>query len=259
MSIETNLRAGLEDLAGDARPVPGLAAAALRRGRRRRTVARGVLTAGAVAAAAVPVGMVWLGDDEPGGLAPAGSDIVPAPEWRELTGDELVAAVDACFAGTPAHALDSVRGIQLIEQESPALPPTWLVTQNAYAGWTQCTLPAGWDPPRQLVGPSADGAELVADHGLGTGTYTDPVTRVTVQYEGGPEAEAVVWDGFWFDPLDFARLAAEYDVCDGPLPYVLRGYDEAGELVSETAYDDAFTALRHGEKLAEVSRTVCEP
>ncbi|WP_116949925.1 hypothetical protein [Jiangella endophytica] len=240
MSIETTLRAALEDIADDALPVRGLAAVAVRRARRRRTAARSAVAAGALAAVAVPVGVLGLGrdgDDSPG-IAVAGAGVTPAPGWRELTGDEVAAAVDACYPG-PAHPAfaadwDSVRGIQLTEPASP----TWVVSESGGERWVECTLPAGGDGVPLLRAPGADreGAWLVADDGLGAGRYADPVTRVTVQYGDRPEQEAVVWDGLWFDPLDHARLRGEHGSCDGPLPYVVRGYDEAGRAVTGATF-----------------------
>ncbi|PZF80596.1 hypothetical protein [Jiangella anatolica] len=252
MSIETNLRAGLEDLADDARPVPGLAAAALRQGRRRRNAARGVLTAGAVAAAAVPAGVIWLGDDDdPAGFVAAGSDIVPAPEWRELTGDELSTAVEACFPGRLTSVPDPVRGIQLAEPSSP----TWVITGTG----VMCALPGGGGPPRlQLAQVVEERQVLEVDDGLGAGSYTDPVTRVTVRYEGGPEHEAVLWDGLWFDPLDHARQRNEHDPCEGQLPYVVRGYDAEGRLVSEVAYGTSVDGTPIAEE-PRVAVATCPP
>ncbi|SEF17448.1 hypothetical protein [Jiangella alba] len=236
MSIETTLRSALEDVAADALPVPALAATALRRARRRRTAVRSAVAAGAVAAVAVPAGVLGRGDDDATGLAVAQAGVVPAPGWRELTADEVAAAVDACYPGpgdpAPADEWDAVHGIRLTEPASP----TWVISESGGERRVECTLPAGADgaPLLRTAGPDRDGGTLMTDDGLGAGSYADPVTRVTVQYGDRPEQEAVLWDGLWFDPLDHARLRGS---CEGPLPYVVRGYDEGGRAVTGASFD----------------------
>lgn len=241
MSIETTLRSALEDVADDALPVPGLAATALRRARRRRTTVRSAVAAGAVAAVAVPAGVVGRGDDDGPGLAVAQGGVVPAPAWRELTADEVAAAVDACYPGPGDPAFvddwDAVRGIRLTEPASPV----WVVSESGGERLVECALPAGGDgvPQLRLADVETEGASLMTDEGLGAGRFADPVTRVTVQYGDRPEQEAVLWDGLWFDPLDHTRLRGP---CEGPLPYVVRGYDEAGRAVTGASFDVEETA-----------------
>ncbi|WP_053203481.1 hypothetical protein [Jiangella muralis] len=259
MSIETNLRAALEEAADDALPVPGLAATAWRRARRRRTAARSVVAVGAVAAVAVPAGMVALGrDDDAPGLA-AGADIQAEPEWRELTGDELTAAVDTCFAGhqDPAEAWDSLHGVQLTEPASPEALATWVVAGPTGEELVWCALPSGGDgyPQLPLGRPVVDEPEaLIVEVGMGAGSYADPATRVTVQYADGPEQDAVLWNGYWFDPTGRIRLIDQERPCEGPLPYVVRAYADDGELLSEVLDDGQI-----GEIPSGTAAVTCQP
>jgi hypothetical protein len=72
------------------------------------------------------------------------------------------------------------------------------------------------------------------------GRYTSEVDRVTVQYSGGPQQEAVMKNGYWFLPRDESGDPAAY-----------RAYDDSGELIydSTTIDPDACYADPEGKEV----------
>lgn len=254
MTIETILRDALQDVAGAAEPVPGLAAEALRRARRRRTVVRGAMAAGAVVALAVPAALVAFGPDGDGAIPAAGAGILAAPEWRELTSDELATAFDACARGTltipRTVGMRPVDGITLVEPISRTAT-TWVLSRSADGERIECALD---DRDALLSSEAVVEAQSASGPGVlfqgsapGVGTYRSPVARVTVQAGAGPEQDAILREGFWFYPMvrpaadracssadALRRLVPEPDRADPvsvevlPRGVTMRGYDQDG-------------------------------
>lgn len=218
MTFETILRDALAEVADDAEPVPGLATAVLRRARRRSTVVRGLLAAG-LAAVAIPAGVIGFG---PGGgdggtvaADGAGTDILPAPEWRELTDGELAAAHERCalypHEAVAAATWEPARGLRLTEPGGIGAAATWVLSSSGGHDRIECVLDGSGKPiALGLMIQTRRGADtdLVTAIGAaaGVGPFTEPVTRVTVQEEDGPERDAILWDGFWFYPMTRTSL-----------------------------------------------------
>lgn len=246
MSIETILREAFQDAAADAAPVPGLAAAALRQARRRRTAARSAVAAGAVAAVAVPAGLAASGrDGDSSTVASGDADILPAPEVRELTDDELAAALDHCFGGPglpPAPTGEPIHGVQVQDPPAPEAVATWVITRPSGEDVIECALTADGDPAVYPVAMVAEDAEFlrVLDPSLSGGRFTDPVTRVTVQPPGEPERDAALWGDFWFYPSQRWIPGGPSCPVDDPIAgdelspgYVVRGYDAGGDEIAQ--------------------------
>lgn len=194
-------------------------------------------------------------------MAAAGTDIQPAPAWRELTGDELTAAVDTCFAGhqDPTEDWDSIHGVQLVEPASPEALSTWVIAGPSGEDLVWCALPSGGGFPQLRLAQPVDATEpLIIDEGLGAGSYGDPATRVTVQYADGPEQDAVLWNGFWFDPTGRARSLDQDEPCEGPLPYVVRAYADDGEVLAELTDDGVPGGVGAGSE-PPVATVTCQP
>lgn len=250
MTIETILRDALEDVAGDAVPVPGLADAALRQARRRRTAVRGAMAA--VAVIALPAAVVASVPNDLGTtqVAEGEAEILPAPEWRELTGAELTAAFAECAGGQLASGDGSepwtpARGLELVDPVPDTAASTWVVTRSGGQVRVECALTEQDDVIVGLASRARDYSEpvigtLALDVDAGVGLYANPVTRVTVREADGPEQDAILWDGYWFYPLTRTSPADRSCVVgpggtgslaalDLPLGVTVRGYDAGGE------------------------------
>lgn len=232
MTFETILRDALDDLAGEAVPVPGLAAVALRRARRRRTAARAAVAMAVV----VPAAVLASGPADRPATPFAGSEteILPAPEWRELTGAELTAAFAECGTGLAAGGDDSgawtpARGLRLLDPVPAAAVSTWVVTRSGDQDRVECAL-TEQSGAVALAARSSSTFQFMTDFdgAAGMGLYDDPVTRVTVQAANGREQDAILWDGYWFYPLTRTSPAARD--C-GAVAATVRGYDAAGRTV----------------------------
>lgn len=294
MSFDDSVRDALRELADDAPPGDGLAKAALRQARRRRARVRGTVTAGfaGVAAAAVPVGASVLSELGSSDATPIGasvssepantdtadatspteqdpepdSDVVPAPDSRLLADDELTEAFASCqvdefgerFPGYDGW--EPVFGITLDVDAQAGTPTTWVAARRGDDYRADCVLGASGE---MVAGGGEYGAKstpallyAVVDgqEGMGSGRFIEPIARVTVQYEEGPEQDAVLHKGFWFysevDPVSaaFSELddqemrelddaLADWDLIGVPFGYTFRGYDDTGQLVYDSSVD----------------------
>lgn len=193
-------------------------------------------------------------------------DIVPAPDARLLADDELTEAFASCqvdHLGDRHPEYDGwepVFGVTLDDDLPAAAPTTWVAARRGDDYRADCVLGKSGE---MIAGGGEYGAKSTpallyaivdGQEGLGSGRFIEPVARVTVQYEEGPEQEAVLHKGFWFypevDPVSaaFSELddqemreledaLADWDLIGVPFGYTFRGYDDAGQLVYDSSVD----------------------
>ncbi|HEX6195790.1 MAG TPA: hypothetical protein VFZ37_07760 [Jiangellaceae bacterium] len=304
MKFDDAVRDALRDLADDAPPGDGLARTALRQARRRRARTWVTTTVGVagVAVAAVPVSASMLSELENSNAVPTGanassepantepavepsptrqeseqqeseqqdseqqdSDVVPAPDSRLLTDDELTEAFASCQVDVLGERVpgydgwEPVFGVTLDVDAAPGTPTMWVAARRGDDYRADCALNASGE----MIGgggeygakstPTLLYAVVDGQGGMGSGRFVEPVARITVQLEDGPEQEAVLHKGFWFYPeIDtasawFSELDDEeqmeadvfpdWDLIGIPLGYTFRGYDDEGQLVYDSTVD----------------------
>jgi hypothetical protein len=168
------------------------------------------------------------------------TEIVPAPAAREMTADELGAALDRCVEGVEEwRDFKPVLGLSF-ESESSGEGSMLIAERGATKMFCDTYIGGAmlFGTSEVKGTPYLRGAVSWEDASFGR--YTSDVDRVTVQYSGGPQQEAVMKDGYWFLPRDESWEPAAY-----------RGYDGNGELIydSTTADPDACYADPQGEEV----------
>ena len=168
------------------------------------------------------------------------TDAVPAPAARELTADELRAALDYCIEGADDwRDFEPVFGLSF-ESESIGEGSMLIAERGATKMFCDTYLGGAmlFGTPEVKSTPYLRGAVSTEDASFGR--YTSDVDRVTVQHSGGPQQEAVMKDGYWFLPGD-----------ESGEPAVYRAYDDSGELIydSTTIDPDACYADPEGKEV----------
>jgi hypothetical protein len=155
------------------------------------------------------------------------TEVVPAPAVRELTADELRAALDYCIEGADDWSdFEPVFGLSF-ESESVGEGSMLIAERGATKMFCDTYLGGAmlFGTPEVKGTPYLRGAVSTEDASFGR--YTSDVDRVTVQYSGGPQQEAVMKDGYWFLPRDESGEPAAY-----------RAYDDSGELIYDSTTID---------------------
>lgn len=176
---------------------------------------------------------------------------------RELSAAETAAFRTQCIAFTQ-YSSDSfadyqvVHAFEYVGTARPSLTKSWLVTRKGSDYWIcirdgrgSVVSDSGFGP---AISPrSKDIPYLFApvdERGTGTGMYIPSITRVTVQHTGEAVVEGVLKDGFWFAPMEDAKLERDPkgqpvrpdNGLIGVIPdWTIRGYDGAGKLVYDSA------------------------
>lgn len=178
--------------------------------------------------------------------------IKPAPAVHDLTPAEMTAFRQDCERSefTQPEWYDgytTVAGIRFVNERRP-VPASWLILRKG-AQHTICIK----NGRGEVFGTTGFGPESVKDveylfapvdvKGQGTGPFTKPVTRVTVQSKDDPEQEAVLRHGFWFAAYDDQRYYTwngttgpkeDSKLIGVPYGYTFRGYDRNGRLVYDS-------------------------
>jgi hypothetical protein len=168
------------------------------------------------------------------------TQVVAAPAAREMTADELRAALDSCIDGADDwRGFEPVFGLSF-ESESNG-EGSMLIAERGATKMFCDTYTGGamlFGTSEVKGAPYLRGAVSIEDAAFGR--YTSDVDQVTVQYSGGPQQEAVMKDGYWFLPRNESRELAAY-----------RAYDDSGELIydSTTIDPDACYADPEGEEV----------
>jgi hypothetical protein len=174
------------------------------------------------------------------------TEVVPAPAARQMTDAELRQALDACILGT-----DEWNDFEPVFGWSLASGSGAVAMMIAERGPTKMLCDAA-DGSAMLFGTSEVKSTPylsgeVSSEIMNFGRYTPDVDRVTVQFSGGPQQEALMKDGYWLllDEFEWGTADDEFR------PVALRGYDAKGELVYDsTAVDpEACYADPEGTKI----------
>ncbi|HEX6233422.1 MAG TPA: hypothetical protein VFZ63_09855 [Jiangellaceae bacterium] len=159
-------------------------------------------------------------------------EVIPAPAVHDMTVAEMRAAFEECIEGADdSRSFEPVLGIS-IETDSD-LPMYMLIAERGstkmLCDYTSAMLfgTAGVKGTPYLRGE-------VSSENPYFGRYTSNIDRITVQFSGEPQREAVMKDGYWYVPYEEAISGT--DVM--PSPAALRGYDASGELVYDSTTVD---------------------
>ena len=166
------------------------------------------------------------------------TEVVPAPDARDMTSAEMRAALDGCIEG-----VDDWRDFEPafgLSMESEADRPASVVVAERGDTKMLCR-----DGSAMLFGTSEVKGTTYLRGAVSWeeayfGRHIPNVHRVTVQLPGGPEQEAVMRDGSWFLPFYESWDSAAY-----------RAYDDRGELIydSTTVDPDACYADPEGRQI----------
>ncbi|HEX6339380.1 MAG TPA: hypothetical protein VFZ85_20675 [Jiangellaceae bacterium] len=168
------------------------------------------------------------------------TEVVPAPAAYEVTADELRATLDSCIVGVDEwRDFEPVFGLSF-QSESNGEGSMLIAERGAtkmfcetYTGHAMLFGTSEVKSSPYLRGP-------VSPIDASFGRHTSDVERVTGQYSGGPQQEAVMKDGYWFLPGT-----------DSGEPVAYRGYDASGDLIydSTTVDPGACYADPEGEEI----------
>ncbi|WP_166348504.1 hypothetical protein [Phytoactinopolyspora limicola] len=268
-------------------PMMSSAADDIRRGRRGLFRHRVMVAAGGVAAAA----LLATGAATLPGVLEANRSLEYADsndtsfEYGEMSSDELDTAYTACMFADDTDSWANWTEVEPKFGIRAYVPPDW-----AWASWI-----VAQEGENHLVA-SLDG---VTDHcyfteydltdeqdhhllapvtqdGLEFGRHIPEVARVTVRVGDAPEQDAFMKDGFWFlamqDDSDdddiYADDGLDWSFAITHPGYVLRAYDESGQLMYDSSTDHEGTrcfVLPSGEYLpvddddAELDPQECQP
>jgi hypothetical protein len=136
-------------------------------------------------------------------------------------------------------------GFRFVNAPSDAYTPIWVIVQGGFDGWSACGINAGGELLQSISnGRNHPLYHAVATQMIGAGSYDSSVARITIAIIGQPPVEAVMRNGFYFAPVKYVRIRGPHTDAT-PLPYQVRGYDAAGELVySSPANDGAWHAKK---------------
>jgi hypothetical protein len=203
---------------------------------RRRLVP--LLAAAAVIAvtAGIAVGVPLLRDDQ----APiAGTNsAVTEPVVQPLPVAEQVKYMNLCKKDGQPGEPKLIDSFQWTNPSSDIRTVSWVVVRRG-AVLQACGFDA--EGQRSEMGLAASGTIQEAaiqvpvkqGDGVGAGTYTKIVARVTVASGTEPASDAILRQGFIFSPKKWVDVRSQTNL-DSPLVYTVRGYDAAGKLIFES-------------------------
>ncbi len=154
------------------------------------------------------------------------TEIIPAPDTRDMTDEEAHAALDACVEPVPAWSdFEPEFGVWMT---TPSGEEESLVIAERGDTKMECRArgAALFGTPDVKGSPYLRGP--VSFNNMTFGRYVAEVEQITVQPSGGPAYEAVLKNGYWFLPEALGNL-------DTP---AIRGYDAAGERIYDSVTED---------------------
>lgn len=154
------------------------------------------------------------------------TEIIPAPDTRDMTDEEAHAALDACVESMPAWSdFEPEFGVWMT---TPSGEEESLVIAERGDTKMECRARGAslFGTPEVKGSPYLRGP--VSYNNMTFGRYVAEVDQVTVQPSGGPAYEAVLKNGYWFLPEALGNL-------DMP---AVRGYDAAGERIYDSVTED---------------------
>jgi hypothetical protein len=155
------------------------------------------------------------------------SEVVAAPEIREMTDEEAQVAVEACIESVPEWSdFQPEFGVWMTTRSGDE---EFLVIAERGDSKMECRAGGGslFGTPEVKSSPYLRGP--VSYNNFKFGRYVSDVDLVTVQPSGGPAYEAVMKNGYWFLPESLGIWQTQP---------AIRGYDAIGERVYDSVTED---------------------
>ena len=162
------------------------------------------------------------------------TEVVPAPQARDLTTEEMRAELDVCVEGHDEwRDFEPILGVSAKPESAD---PMFMVI--AERGDTKMLC---FDGGTLLFGtPDVKSTPYLHGRVDGEtrffGRHTAEVDRITVHLSGEPQVEAIMKDGYWYLPYERAIWGTAKTALG---PAVFRGYDAHGELVYDSTTVDS--------------------